>query len=70
MKPEQPVKKDQESIDYWDKRWKPYRQAVSEWELGEVEPKNIVLEQLSKNIWPQNYQKMTAAELYDSVSCT
>lgn len=44
--------------------------APEQWILGEIEAKNIITLRLSPSICPQNYDNMTAKQLYDNRAST
>ena len=42
---------------------------LEQWLLGENEAKNVITSRLSSSTCPQNYDHMTAKELFDAVAC-
>ncbi|KAI0999701.1 hypothetical protein K3495_g8495 [Podosphaera aphanis] len=50
--------------------WKEHRLEVLTWKNNETEARNIILERLSTKVWPRDYVRLSAKNLYDSVTKT
>ncbi|KAI0995950.1 hypothetical protein K3495_g12232 [Podosphaera aphanis] len=61
---------DDEDVDPVNKPAKEHRREVLTWKNNETEARNIILERLSTKVWPRDYVRLSAKNLYDSVTKT
>ncbi|KAI0999854.1 hypothetical protein K3495_g8346 [Podosphaera aphanis] len=50
--------------------WKEHRRELLTWKNNVTETRNIILERLSTKVWPREYVRLSAKDLYDSVAKT
>ena len=68
FRPSEPKREDNITNDAWEEIWRTHQRAVLTWKNHETEPRNIILERLSKNVWPRDHIRLSAKALYNSVS--
>ncbi|KAI0995517.1 hypothetical protein K3495_g12661 [Podosphaera aphanis] len=69
-RPVQPIRPKESSDEVWNDIWIRHRRQVQTWKNHETEARNIVLERLSEKVWPRDHIRLSAKDLYDSVSNT
>ncbi|KAI0993553.1 hypothetical protein K3495_g14631 [Podosphaera aphanis] len=69
-KPAAPLRAADTTDSEWALIWKEHRRELLTWKNNETEARNIILERLSTKVWPRDYVRLSAKDLYDNVAKT
>ena len=67
-RPLRPTRLESDSDSSFALKENVYRDMVQVWKMGEYEAKDIIMERLLIDTWPENYEQLTASQLYADVT--
>lgn len=68
IRPVAPVKGERQSESEYSQLLIKYKENASKWKEGEIEAKNVLIRRLSEGVRPQDYRRMSAKQIYDSIA--
>ena len=69
-RPDPPTIKTGHSKEEFDLIFSKFEDDLAKWKEGEIEAKNILLRRLHESVRPQNFRKMSAKQIFDTIATT
>ena len=70
FRPREPIRGENQTDDEFCKTSAKYAEELARWKEGEIEAKNVLLRRLSPSVRPQNFRRMSAKQIFDTIATT